>query len=168
MTLNDLNALDTAAAREAFTRCCGAKLFADGLLESRPFASKESLCAAASRVLATFREGDWKEAFLHHPKIGDVASLRAKFASTASWAAGEQAGAESASDAVLQGLAAGNDAYLAKFGFIFIVCATGKTASEMLALLNARLPSDAAAELAIAAGEQKKITKLRLEKLLTP
>jgi 2-oxo-4-hydroxy-4-carboxy-5-ureidoimidazoline decarboxylase len=111
-------------------------------------------------------EADWLEAFTHHPKIGDIDSLKKKFASTATWAAGEQSGAAAASQKVLEDLAKGNDDYEKKFGFIFIVCATGKTAEEMLQLLQDRLPNKKEDELKIAMDEQNKITKLRLEKLI--
>jgi 2-oxo-4-hydroxy-4-carboxy-5-ureidoimidazoline decarboxylase len=106
------------------------------------------------------------EAFLHHPKIGSLDALAAKFANTAQWASGEQASVQSASKAVLQALADGNTAYEQKFGYIFIVCATGKSAEEMLALLQARLPNPPKTEIGIAMAEQMKITLIRLEKLL--
>jgi 2-oxo-4-hydroxy-4-carboxy-5-ureidoimidazoline decarboxylase len=106
------------------------------------------------------------EALAHHPRIGaDLDELRKKYASTADWASGEQAGAASASEATLRALQAGNIAYEARFGHLFVVCATGKSASEMLALLEARLHNDAQTELRIAAAEQAKITRIRLEKL---
>lgn len=166
MTLDELNALPEAEAAEALTTCCVAKAWVQGLLAKRPFASQEALWAAATEVEATMSRADWLEAFLGHPRIGDVASLRAKYAHTAAWASGEQAGAAEANEAVLQGLAEGNAAYEERFGHIFIVCATGKSGAEMLALLEARRGNDAEAELAIAAGEQAKISRIRLEKLL--
>jgi OHCU decarboxylase len=95
-----------------------------------------------------------------------VNSLKAKYAATGHLAAAEQAGVSDASDAVITRLAAGNAAYEQRFGFIFIVCATGKTAAEMLALLEERLDNDRDTELAIAAEEQLKILMIRLEKLL--
>ena len=109
---------------------------------------------------------DWKEAFSHHPKIGDIDSLKKKFASTANWAMGEQSGTSTASEETIKALAKGNKEYEGKFGYIFIVCATGKSADEMLAILNSRLPNDPKKEIEIAADEQNKITRLRLEKLL--
>lgn len=166
MTLDELNALPEAEVAEALTACCVAKAWVQGLLAKRPFASREALWAAASEVEAQMGREDWLEAFLGHPRIGDVASLRAKYAHTAAWASGEQSGAAAATEAVLQGLAQGNQDYEAKFGHIFIVCATGKSGAEMLALLEARLPNDAEEELRIAAGEQAKISRIRLEKLL--
>lgn len=112
-------------------------------------------------------ESDWMEAFSHHPKIGDVKSLEKKFASTAAWASGEQASVNEASQEVIQKLAKGNEDYEKKFGFIFIVCATGKSAPEMLELLEIRLPHEREKELRIAANEQNKITHIRLDKLFS-
>jgi 2-oxo-4-hydroxy-4-carboxy-5-ureidoimidazoline decarboxylase len=109
---------------------------------------------------------DWKEAFSHHPKIGDIDSLKKKFASTANWAIGEQGRASTASEETIKSLAKGNKEYEDKFGYIFIVCATGKSADEMLTILESRLPNDPEKEIEIAADEQNKITRLRLEKLL--
>jgi 2-oxo-4-hydroxy-4-carboxy-5-ureidoimidazoline decarboxylase len=111
-------------------------------------------------------EDDWKEAFSHHPKIGDVESLTKKFASTAHWASGEQSGVGIASKETIEALAEGNRLYEEKFGYIFIVCATGKSAEEMLEMLQSRLENNPAEEIKIAADEQNKITKLRIEKLL--
>jgi len=108
-------------------------------------------------------EEDWKEAFSHHPKIGDINSLKEKFSS--SFAEGEQSSIKQASELILQSLAEGNKAYEEKFGYIFIVCATGKSAEEMLGILTARLHNDPRDEIKIAMEEQNKITRLRLEKL---
>ena len=137
----------------------------------RPFSSRAHLYGEAERQWWRLGDGDWKEAFTHHPRIGaDLALLRAKYAPTADWASGEQAGIAGASDDVLQALVAGNIAYEVSFGHIFLVCASGRTASEMLTMLrermeNATAPGGHAAELRVAAGEQVKITRLRLEKL---
>src|SRR5262249_25549324 len=109
---------------------------------------------------------DVLEAFEHHPRIGaDLAALREKFGSTATLAASEQASVARASEATLVALRDANVRYEAKFGHIFIVCATGKSADERLAILRSRLDNDPETELRIAAGEQAKITRLRLEKL---
>ena len=120
----------------------------------------------AEEVWYQCSEEDWKEAFSYHPKIGDMESLTKKFASTAEWAAGEQSGVNAASKETIEALAAGNKEYEAKFGHIFIICATGKTAGEMLADLQTRLQNSREVEMEIAAEEQNKITKLRIEKLL--
>jgi 2-oxo-4-hydroxy-4-carboxy-5-ureidoimidazoline decarboxylase len=109
---------------------------------------------------------DWKEAFAHHPRIGDVESLKEKFYSTSQWASKEQSGMDSASQETIEALVEANRLYEEKFGYIFIVCATGKSAGEMLGLIRERLLNTPAAEIEIAGDEQNKITKLRLEKLL--
>jgi 2-oxo-4-hydroxy-4-carboxy-5-ureidoimidazoline decarboxylase len=131
----------------------------------RPFRHEADLFGAADQIWRGLTRADWLEAFASHPKIGDLDSLRTKFATTGAWAAGEQAGVAGAAEAVLQSLADGNAAYEAKFGYIFIVCASGKTAEEMLALLRQRLVNDPDEELRIAAAEQMKITCSRLAKL---
>jgi 2-oxo-4-hydroxy-4-carboxy-5-ureidoimidazoline decarboxylase len=109
---------------------------------------------------------DYLEAFQGHPRIGDVESLAKKYANTKTWAGGEQKGVEGAASEVLERLAQGNADYEEKFGHIFIVCATGKSAAEMLALLEARMPNDPKTEVMVAAEEQNKITRIRLKKLL--
>lgn len=166
MTIEALNALHHDEAEARFRDCCAAKPWIQGMLDARPYASPEALLARSHELWPELTEQDWLDAFEAHPKIGDVNSLRAKYASTKAIASGEQAGASTASEDVLQRLKAGNDNYLARFGFIFIVCASGKTASEMLELLEARLPNSRAEELENAAREQARITELRLEKLL--
>ncbi len=165
MELSRINDLDDAAAFSSLQNCCGAANWVKAMLAARPFASSEELFNKASSIWWQLGPSDWLEAFTHHPKIGDLESLSKKFASTATWAAGEQASVAAAAEQVLKDLAAGNTAYENKFGYIFIVCASGKSAAEMLDILNSRLPNEAEAELRIAAGEQEKITKLRLEKL---
>lgn len=132
-----------------------------------PFQNQAELFAAAEEIWFKLLPNDWLEAFAHHPKIGDLNSLRAKFASTRQWAEGEQARVSTASEEVLRALAEGNAQYENKFGYIFIVCATGKSAEEMLTILQSRLSNEHATELYLAAVEQSKITKIRLEKLLS-
>jgi 2-oxo-4-hydroxy-4-carboxy-5-ureidoimidazoline decarboxylase len=158
MTLETLNALDPTALEEALLRCCGASSWVRDMAARRPFKNVDHWRAS--------RRPDWLEAFGHHPKIGDRNTLREKFSHTKEWAEGEQSGVASATEKVLEQLSLGNKLYEEKFGFIFIVCATGKTAGEMLALLQARLQNDAEAEMLQAMEEQGKITKLRLQKLL--
>ncbi len=167
MTLAEFNALSIEPAREELLRCCGCARWADAMLGARPFKDKAALFAAADAAWARMGEADWLEAFAHHPRIGGKDALRAKFAATRDWTRGEQAGAAAASEAVLDALAAGNADYENKFGRVFLVCATGKSAAEMLDLLKSRLPNDAETEMCLAAGEQTKITKIRLEKLLS-
>lgn len=163
---NHLNNLSAAEAKAALTRCCGAHRFVENMMAARPFAADQSVFIRAKAVWEALGKDDYLEAFSHHPKIGaSVESLRKKFPTTQDWSAGEQAGVQAATEQVLEDLAQGNRDYEARFGYIFIVCATGKSAAEMLALLQARLHNDPAEELEIAAGEQAKITQIRLEKL---
>lgn len=166
MNLQMFNQLDNEPAVDELLRCCGSLRWATIMASSRPFQSEQDLYDAAERVWKSLTREDWLEAFGHHPRIGDVESLKSKFASTRTWASNEQAGAAVATDELLVALAEGNRAYEERFGYIFIVCATGKSADEMLALLRDRLDNDPKAELPVAAREQSKITRLRLEKLL--
>jgi 2-oxo-4-hydroxy-4-carboxy-5-ureidoimidazoline decarboxylase len=160
-----LDGLEPAPAQAALERCCGSRSWVELMLARRPFGSREALLRSAREVWFDLQPGDWLEAFSAHPRIGDVEGLRRKFAATRELSEREQAGVSTASDAVLTALAEGNRSYEARFGFIFIVCATGRTADEMLALLRQRLGNDRATELRIAAGEQAKITAIRLDAL---
>ena len=160
--------LDLASADEArrlLATCCGSRRWVDRMLARRPFGSRVDLLTAARDEWNVLESADWREAFAHHPKIGDRDALAARFPATHELSAREQAGIAGATAAVLDALAEGNRRYEEKFGYVFIVCATGKSANEMLALLEARLPNDEATELRIAAAEQAKITELRLQKL---
>ena len=161
-----LNTMSPEAARAALIRCCGASAWVAQMLARRPYSSDAEVDAAAAQSWETMARDDLLEAFSHHPKIGaSLEQLRKKFADTASLSAAEQAGAAGASEQVLTDLQAGNLRYEARFGFIFIVCATGKTAAQMLALLEARIDNPPVLELQLAAAEQAKITRLRLAQL---
>ena len=167
--LQNLNQCAQTEAEQTLSRCCGSSRWIAAVANARPFADQCELNKASESAFAALEKSDWLEAFEHHPRIGDVNALRAKFATLAAtkqWAGGEQSGARDASEQTLADLARGNRDYEAKFGFLFIVCATGKSAGEMLALLQARLPNDEADEWRVAADEQRKITRLRLAKLL--
>jgi 2-oxo-4-hydroxy-4-carboxy-5-ureidoimidazoline decarboxylase len=167
MTLSELNNLPKPALAEALQKCCGSTMWTENMVAQFPVVDAKALMDEATIQWNQLSEADWREAFTHHPKIGgNVEALRAKFASTSQWAEGEQASVKEASQATLEALATGNENYERRFGYIFIVCATGKTADEMLALLQARLPNKPEDEILIAAGEQDKITRIRLEKLL--
>jgi len=165
VNLERLNSWTKTEAKSALLRCCGASRWAEELADCRPFLSEQELFDAAERLWQGLDRDGWLEAFAAHPKIGDLNALRAKFSNTAAWSVGEQAGLADAVDAVFGALARLNRLYEEKFGYIFIICATGKTAAEMLALLEERLKNDPDRELSIAAGEQTKITQLRLRKL---
>lgn len=166
MSLERLNQLDEAEAAKALRTCCAAERWVQGMVASRPFESVEDLHEKADRLWPQLETEDWLEAFEAHPKIGDVSSLKAKFANTRDLASGEQSSASLASEETLQRLKYGNDAYLEKFGFIFIICATGKSADEMLLRLEERIDNTRADEIVNAGREQAKITHLRLDKVV--
>jgi OHCU decarboxylase len=165
MNLAAINAAPPETAREMLLRCCGSRRWAEAMIVRRPFASESALISTADEIWQSLDRAAWLEAFSAHPRIGDFKSLREKFASTADFCRGEQAGMSNADENTLRELGEGNRRYEERFGYIFIVCATGKTAAEMLAILNARRGNDAETELSIAAAEQAKITRLRLEEL---
>jgi len=167
MTLEALNGLGVEALREALRSCCGSSVWVEKMTAIFPVADRFVLFAAAEEVWRNCSEKDWREAFSHHPKIGDLEGLKKKFAAMGAWAAAEQSGTSGAATAVLEALQEGNRVYEEKFGYIFIVCATGKPAAEMLGSLRERLGNDAQTEILIAMGEQEKITYLRLQKLLS-
>jgi OHCU decarboxylase len=156
MTVDELNGSPDADA--LFLRCCGSRRWAGAMAAARPFAGLAAVLDTADRVWTALTPFDWREAFAAHPKIGERTGDL--------WAVGEQAGASNASPDVRKRLAEANRAYEARFGYIFIVCAAGKTADEMLALAEERLQHEPDRELRIAAEEQRNITRLRLLKLL--
>jgi OHCU decarboxylase len=172
MTLEQLNGLDREAAEEVFLRCCGSTRWAREMAARRPFRDAGIMAREAESLSRELEAADWLEAFAAHPRIGE--SQRPGRAGTADgagelgqdWSAREQAGVDAATDAVRQRLAAANRDYEARFGFLYIVCATGKTASQMLDIAERRLTHSPDEELHIAAEEQRKITRLRLAKLL--
>ena len=153
------------AARVLLTRACGSSRWVDRMMARRPFVRDAKLLSVARVEWFGLTENDWLEAFSHHPRIGDRDSLAARFPSTHDLSASEQSAVGAAHDDVLTALEAANNAYVERFGFIFIVCATGKSAEEILQLLRDRLANDRTAELRIAAEEQAKITALRLGNL---
>ena len=158
--------MSVAEAEAALARCCGARRWASGVAAQRPFGSGARLLEAARSVWSAMERADVLEAMQHHPRIGaDLGALREKFAATESWSKGEQAAAAGADEETLRALRDGNVAYEARYGHIFLVCATGKSAAEMLELLRARMHNEADDELAIAAAQQMMITELRLAKL---
>jgi OHCU decarboxylase len=172
MTLADLNALDDDAAVRAFLRCCGSSRWAHRMAEARPFADGDAMAATADAMWRALGQPDWLEAFAAHPTIGSSGSSGpggsggAGGSDASAWSDEEQAGVAAAGVQTRRRLAEANRDYQARFGYIFIVCATGKTADEMLALLERRLRHDAVDELRLAAEEQRQITRLRLIKLL--
>ena len=164
MNLYDLNNQTIEQARHTFLQCCTSITWVNTMVQARPFTDKRSITNQADLAWQELSEVDYLEAFEGHPKIGDVNSLRAKYANTKELAGNEQGLVKEANDDVLQVLSQGNSDYEVKFGFIFIVCATGKSAKEMSDLLQDRLPNTKAQELINAAEEQRKIFQLRLTK----
>ena len=166
MTLHDLNILSKEQLRQELFNCCGSQAWVNKMLPFFPADDMVELLYDAEDQWYECTEADWLEAFSHHPKIGGVESLKEKYATTAHWASGEQIAVNTASQQTIEALAKGNEAYEKKFGFIFIVCATGKSAEEMLDLLQQRLTNTKEEEIKIAMDEQNKITQIRLQKLL--
>ena len=123
-----LNSADDRDAKQMLQRCCAATRFVDQMLARRPFADASAMAAAAGEIFWSLDPNDWLEAFAAHPQIGDMRTLKAKYQDTRSWSQAEQSGVDQAPDAILERLAAANAEYLDRFGYIFIVCATGKTA----------------------------------------
>jgi OHCU decarboxylase len=134
--------------------------------EARPFADSEEVSSRADAIWAALGEQDWLEAFRAHPKIGERKAATIQSQDAANWSAQEQSDAQQAGAEIKKAIAEGNKLYETRFGFIFIICASGKSAEEILESLNQRLANDAGAEMRIAAEEQRKITQLRLKKLL--
>jgi len=166
MTIKTLNGLDSSEAAAQFNLCCGATNWIKIMNQSRPFQNKNEVYQQAESIWLSLSSEDWLEAFTHHPKIGNINSLRKKFQNTKSISKNEQSGVNNATKSTLKNLAESNQLYEDKFGFIFIVCATGKSSDEMLALIKMRLNNNAKIEMQNAAKEQNKITQLRLKTLL--
>lgn len=169
--LERLNRLPANEARAELLACCGSSSWAREMAVRRPFGDPAELFAAADEIWRGCNREDWLEAFASHPQIGEKRAEKqmesaAGHQLASRWSADEQSVAARNSADVATKLADGNRLYRERFGYIFIVCATGKTAPEMLAILEQRLQNDASAELLIAAEEQRRITRLRLQKLL--
>ena len=162
-----LNLLTDDEATQELLQCCGSKRWASAMATGRPYDTLEILLATSIDIWWSLDRNDWLEAFRSHPKIGEKKAADKVSAQSQQWSGQEQSGVDEAPHETVSSLAALNEAYEQKFGFIFIVCATGKTSDEMLTALRERLQHDTQAELPIAAAEQSKITELRLKKLLT-
>lgn len=162
--LEEWNNADEGTATEAMLACCGAHRWASRMVALRPVANIVALSEAADEVWAAMGESDWMEAIACHPRIGERKAAASE--QSTAWSTQEQAGTSNAVDSVMRALSDGNAQYERQFGFTYIVCATGKTADEMLAILNRRLASDRVAELKEAAEQQRQITQIRLGKWL--
>ena len=164
--ITQLNSQSAKQAELLFMQCCTSTLWVKQMVLTMPFVDQNDLIHRADEAWSGLSEKDYLEAFEGHPKIGDVNSLRAKYANTKVLASGEQGAVNQATDEVLEGLTQFNKDYEAKFGFIIIVCATGKSALQMLDLLKARFPNNRDIELKNAAEEQRKIFQIRITKML--
>lgn len=160
------NALDAGEAGKEILPCCGATTWATEMTGRRPFEDEAEILIVSDMVWRGLGTADWLEAFKSHPKIGESHASATGGERAKTWSEHEQKDVAVAQDDVKKGLAAGNEAYEKKFGFIFIVCATGKTGPEILEILNRRLQNDRELELREAAEEQRQITQLRLKKWL--
>lgn len=165
-SIKSLNSYDTETAKSEFLRCCSSLAWAEKMVRARPFSHENELHQKAESIWFSLNEANWLEAFAGHSKIGDLSSLRKKYQNTKAWSEGEQSGVDGALEETLIELQKLNHLYEEKFGFIFIVFATGKSADEMLDILKARINNERNKELELAAIEQNKITLLRLQKLL--
>ncbi len=164
--IHRLNTLLRHEAEAELLACCGAHAWAGGMADLRPFKSLDDVLHAADAVWRGLGKDDWLEAFRAHPRIGGTKAEAKQDVQAKGWSQGEQSGVAAASEDTRAALARENDAYFERFGYIFIVCATGKSADEMLAILRSRIGNDPAREIAVAAEEQRQITRIRLEKLL--
>jgi 5-hydroxyisourate hydrolase/2-oxo-4-hydroxy-4-carboxy-5-ureidoimidazoline decarboxylase len=183
MHLDAFNTLDEESAAHELRRCCGSTRWVDSMTRARPFPSAEAMADVGDAVWVSLGSADWLEAFAAHPRIGEAKAVGStgpgglaspKLGAVRpseggpSWEEQEQSSTRSATDKVRERLAARNQQYEARFGYIFIVCATGKTAEQMLAIVEDRLQNDSHEELRIAVEEQRQITRLRIGKLLEP
>ena len=160
------NGLQFFEAAEEILPCCGSKAWARGVAARRPIHDEAALLITCDEVWKELPESDWMEAFRSHPRIGESRASASALAQSVSWSKTEQQRVSAADDEVKRALAEGNRAYEQTFGYIFIICATGKSSAEMLTILQDRLHNDPDRELRIAAEEQSRITQLRLKKLL--
>lgn len=166
-SIDELNSLSSEQLVQTLTGCCGSHRWCETISAMRPFADSADLHVKADAAFEQLGDSDWLDSFACHPQIGDLESLKMKFAGNDRWSSGEQSGISAADEQTLIELAEGNRKYAERFGYIFIVCASGKTADEMLDLLKARLVHAPEKEIGVAAEQQRQITHLRIDKLLT-
>jgi OHCU decarboxylase len=164
--LAEINELPPGEAVKTFLDCCGSQRWAETMANARPFPTLERLFDTAEETWFSLPTADHLEAFAAHPEIGEGAPSETLGERPAAWSTTEQTGVDDSGTDTRTELAEVNRLYHEKFGFIFIVCATGKTAEEMLAIAKARIRNSTETELKLAAEEQNKITRIRLEKLL--
>ena len=158
--------MPVAQAAELMQACCGSRRWVSGMLARRPFGSREAVLEGAELEARSLTPSDWREAFSHHPRIGERTSDLPQPEQGQRWSAGEQRGVDRASPGMREALSRVNQEYEARFGYLYIAYASGRSAEELLAIARARLANDPESELLVAAGEQRKITRRRLETLL--
>ena len=161
------NSLPMPDAVQETLPCCGSKAWADGLAARRPFPDVTSLLAASDETWSNLSAADWMEAFRSHPRIGESRTPESTSIQSATWSAQEQQKVAVAGDAAKSALAEANEKYERRFGHIFIVCATGKSAAEILGILQRRLHNDDRTELLEAAEQQRQIIRIRVTKWLS-
>ena len=166
LTLAQLDTMPEAEAAFKLAACCGSSKWVSGMVARRPFHTRDKLLAASDEISLTLHSSDWLEAFAHHPRIGEKQAGAIISATAADWSKGEQSASSRASEDTRAALIEANAEYEKKFGFIFIICANGRSAEEILGALRERLVNEPDAEIFIAAREQQQITRLRLEKLV--
>ncbi len=166
MTLTELNKTDSGSAGLFFRQCCTSSMWAEQMVSGRPYRDRSHLRDYADYCWELLSESDYLEAFEGHPKIGDIESLKKKFKGSQDIARNEQSSVAEANIETLERLSIGNAEYEKKFGFIFIVFASGKSAEEMLNILEGRIENSRPEEVATAAEEQRLIFQLRLRNLL--
>lgn len=166
VSLEELNALPAKDAAELLHSCCGAAAWVSAMVARRPYKSEQELLDAADNAWKSATRNDWREAFEHHPRIGENQSTVQQAARARDWALIEQSRARLASSSVHDQMSLVNRAYEKKFGYIYVVFATGKTARELLDMARQRLKNDPETEIRVAGEEQRKITQLRLKKLI--
>jgi 2-oxo-4-hydroxy-4-carboxy-5-ureidoimidazoline decarboxylase len=165
-TLDQLNTTTASDATAEFLKCCGSQRWAQRMVINRPYLSLEDLCLKAADLWWDIRPEDWLEAFSSHPKIGETKAASAVSQQAQAWSGQEQASIQQAAEETLDELTRLNEEYEKKFGYIYIICATGKSSEEMLEILKQRMTNAPDDELMTAAAEQAKITELRLRKML--
>lgn len=163
--LSALNAMPPGVASASLLACCGARAWADAMTAARPFADREQLYDTADRIWRGLAPDEWRRAFAAHPRIGERHAKRDAGTRAAGWSEQEQSAA-AADASTLAELAEVNRAYEDRFGHVFLVCATGRPAADLLANAKKRMTNDPATELAVAAEEHRQITRLRLARLL--
>ena len=164
--VEDLNCLPDAEAQNELLKCCGSRNWARRMVAECPFNSLNKLFDSADQIWWSLEASDWLEAFHSHPKIGEQKATAAVAVEAQKWSEDEQSGIRNSAQETTDALAKLNREYEEKFGYIFIVCASGKRSEEMLAILRQRLGNNPEEELRVAAAEQAKITQLRLTKLI--